>query len=221
MLRRALFLWMLVACGAADTLYAQVGVGLGGRVGTLGLGGELAVGLTERFVVRGGIGFMPYEPTLSLGDIDVDVTLPTVYNVGVDLYLNGALRIGGGMLFRSDDPEATAVFTQDQDIGGTTYTPSQLGTLLGVLDSNNRAPYVLIGFGRHTATGTGLFVDFGVAFLGDPTVRLDVIGGSLDPDTDAGLRSALDQEAADFEEDVGGYLKLFPILNIGFRIGAY
>jgi hypothetical protein len=220
MLKRSLVVLVAVASFSPLALAAQ-GLGLGGRVGTLGLGGELAIGLTDRVVARGGIGFTPFEPTMTFGDLDVSLTIPSVWNVGLDLYLNGAMRIGGGMMFRTSDPEVTGEFNQPQEIGGTTFTPGQLGTLTGVFDSNNNAPYVLIGFGRHTADGLGLFIDFGVAFVGDPDVRLDATGGSLDPDTDPTLRNALDQEAAEFEDDVRGYLKFWPVLSIGFRLGAY
>lgn len=219
MLKRAFTFWIVVASTGPAAAMAQ-GLGVGGRVGTLGLGGEAAVGLTDRLVIRGGVGVVPVEPTMTFGDVEVSLSLPTVYNVGVDLYLNSALRIGGGMLFRSADPEVTGEFSEPQDIGGTTFTPVELGTLTGVFDSNDSAPYVLIGFGRHTAAGVGLFVDFGVAFMGDPDVRLDASGGSRDPDTDATLRNALDQEAMEFEDDMRGYLKVWPILSIGVRLGA-
>lgn len=219
MLKRAFAFSMVVLSTAPAAATAQ-GLGLGGRVGTLGLGGELAIGLTDRLVIRGGVGLVPVEPTMTFGDLDVTLSLPTVYNVGVDLYLNSALRIGGGMLFRSRDPRVTGEFNEPQDIGGTTFTPAELGTLTGVFDSSDSAPYVLLGFGRHTEEGVGLFVDFGVAFMGDPDVRLDASGGSRDPSTDATLRDALDREAAEFEDDMRGYLKIWPILSLGVRLGA-
>ena len=193
------------------------GVGVGARVGTLGLGGEAAVGVTERIVVRGGLGFTPFEPDATFDEIDVTLTLPTWYNAGVDLYLNGAMRIGGGMLFKADDPELLGEFNQPQDIGGTTYTPQELGTLTGVIDSSDSVPYVLLGFGKHTAPGFGLFLDLGVAFLGEPDVRLDASGGTVSDDPST--QSALDQEAEDFEADMRTYLRFWPILSMGLRIG--
>ena len=219
MVRRTLLLLAVLGLAAPERTAAQ-DVGLGVRVGTLGLGGELAVGLTERVVLRGGLGFVPIEPTMTFSEVDVKLSLPTVYNVGLDLYLNSAMRVGGGVLFRSTDPEVSGDFSEPQEIGGLTFSPQQLGTLTGVFDSNDRAPYVLIGFGRHTASGTGLFVDFGLVFVGEPTVALSATGGTLSDDLDP-LRSALDREAAEFEEDMRDYLRIFPILSLGFRLGAY
>jgi hypothetical protein len=198
---------------------AAQGVGLGFRAGTLGFGAEAAVGLGERVVARGGIGWNPYEPDISLSEIDVTAVLPTWYNAGLDVYLNGALRVGAGFLFKPDDPTLSAVFTQNQEVGGQTFTPQQIGTLVGVIDSRDEVPYILLGFGRHTLPGVGLFVDFGVAFLGEPDFRLDAEGGSLDSDSGP-LRDALDTEAQEFEDDAGSYLRFWPILNLGLRIGV-
>lgn len=193
-------------------------IGVGGRVGTLGLGAEAAVALTDRVVVRGGLGLMPVEPSLTVSDIDVTLELPTWYNVGVDLYVTGAMRIGGGLLFKADDPTLTGVFTTDQDIGGQTFTPQEIGTLIAVIDSKGQVPYALIGFGKHTAPGVGLFFDLGVAFLGAPDFRLSAEGGTLSDDSGP-FRDALDAEAAQFEEDSGRYLEFWPILSLGLRIG--
>ena len=77
------------------------GFGVAGRVGTLGVGGEVALGLTSAFVIRGGAGVSPFEPSVTINDVDVTLKLPQWYNVGADLYLGGSFRIGGGMLFMS------------------------------------------------------------------------------------------------------------------------
>jgi len=218
MMKRLLPL-VLFALSAPSVVAAQGGLGFGARVGTLGLGGEVAIGLTERLVVRGGLGITPLEPSATFNAVDVSLKLPTVYNVGLDLYLNGAVRIGGGILFRRQDPQVTGNFNAPQDIGGTTYAPQEIGTLTGVIASNRKAPYVLIGFGRHTAPGVGLFLDLGVAFMGDPSVSLSARDGTLSPDAEP-LKSSLAQEAADFESDMRGYLRFWPILSLGIRVGA-
>jgi len=214
--RTVVLLGVLLTAPAAVS--AQ-GLGFGAFAGTLGIGGEAAIGVTDRFVVRGGYGFIPYEPSVTVSDLELTLDLPSSFHVGVDLYLNNAFRLGGGVLWRSDDPSVEGVFTTDQDLGGTTYTPAQIGTLTGVFDARDRAPYVLIGFGRHTQPGVGLFVDLGVAFVGEPDITLGATGGSLNPSTDAGFRSALDQEATDMEQDVGSYMKFWPWLNLGIRVG--
>jgi len=217
MTKKCVLVLMTAGCLAIPVAGAAQSLGIGGRVGTLGLGGEAALSVGERLVVRGGIGLIPFEPSATFDDLDVTLTLPTWYNVGVDVYLNGAIRLGAGVLFKSQDPELVGTFNTSQDIGGTTFTPQQLGTLTGVIDSSDRAPYVLLGFGKHTAPGVGLFLDLGVAFMGDPKVSLDASGGTLSDDP--ATQSALDREAENFERDMRTYLRFWPILSLGLRIG--
>lgn len=216
-MRKHVLALVVAVCGLPPAAATAQGLGVGARGGTLGLGGELAIGLTDRFVVRGGIGLSPFEPNATFDEIDVALSIPTWYNAGVDLYVNGAMRIGGGILMKRDEPELKGELSAPQDIGGTVFAPQELGTLTGVIDSSDRALYLLIGFGRHTAPGTGLFLDLGVAFLGDPDVTLAASGGTLSGDP--ATQTALDQEAQRFEDDMRTYLRFWPILSLGLRIG--
>lgn len=215
--RCALILLLAFGFVPAQPLDGQ-GLGVGGRVGTLGIGGEAAVELGDRVVLRGGLGLTPFEPKATLDEMDVTLKLPTWYNAGLDFYLNGAMRIGAGILFKAEDPSLVGRFNSPQDIGGNTYTPQEIGTLTGVIDSSDRVPYVLLGFGKHTTPGIGLFIDLGVAFLGDPEVRLESSGGTLS--NDPAMQDALDREADNFERDMRTYLRFWPILSIGLRIGV-
>lgn len=202
---------------AVPAAVSAQGLGIAARAGTLGVGAEIALGLTNWFVIRGGAGLMPFEPSTSIEDIDVTLILPEWFNVGVDVYLGGSFRIGGGVLFKSDDPRVEGNFTTDQDIGGRSFTPAELGTLTGVLSSRDKAPYALIGFGNHISSGIGLFLDLGVAFLGEPEINLYATEGTfLDR---AELDSRLAAEARDWEESAGSYLNYWPIFNLGVRIG--
>jgi hypothetical protein len=214
---RAVVLALATSATLAAAAEGQT-LGIGGRAGTLGLGAEAAIALTDRVVVRGGLGFTPLEPALTLGDIDVGIEVPRWYNVGLDLYLNGAFRVGGGVLFKGDDARLTARFTTDQELGGQTFTAQEIGELIAVLDSRDRVPYALVGFGKHTAPGVGLFVDVGVALMGSPRFLLGTEGGTLADDTGP-LRTALDAEAAEFEADAPRYLEYWPIFSLGVRIG--
>jgi len=206
--------------------FAEAQFGLAGRAGTLGLGAEAALGVGERLVLRGGVGFMPFE--LDVSDdleagtgVDATLTLPsTMYNIGADLYLGSSFRIGGGMLFRSDDPELTVTLTGSAttEIGDETYTATEVSEIQGFLISKSSAPYVLIGFGKHTSSGIGLFVDLGVAFMGTSEVELSASGDPTivnSPEFQAELR----QEETNIQEDIGTYTEYWPILNIGLRFG--
>lgn len=214
--------WVVVAAGLAlmgsmpRAVEAQLGVAA--RGGSLGLGADAGLALGERLVIRGGVGVLPFEITGTLDDIEMTLELPrTWYNLGVDLYLTGPMRIGAGFLFKSDDVLLSATPTTPQEIGGQEFTPEQIGTLTGTLDNGDRAPYVLIGFGKHTASGFGLTLDLGLAFQEETLVTLDASGGTLSDDPQ--FRDRLDAEETRIENDLPTYIDLWPILSLGFRIG--
>lgn len=90
---------------------------------------------------------------------------------------------------------------------------------MGTLDSADASPYVLIGFGRHTNTDFGLFLDPGVAFLGEPEVLLEVTEGNPVVINDATFQARLRQEETNVEDEVGTYLPYWPIVSIGLKLG--
>ncbi len=197
------------------------GFGIAARAGTLGVGGEVALGLTDAFVIRGGFGVIPVEPTATIDDIEFTLTLPEKWiTIGADLYLGSSFRIGAGMLFKPDDPTLVGDITGSTsvEIGDVTYTASDVAQLTGTLDSKDQAPYVLIGFGRHTASGIGLFLDLGAAFIGEPEVGLAATGNSVVVNS-AEFQSELRKQETNIEDDLGSYIKVWPILDIGLRIG--
>ncbi|NNF11679.1 MAG: hypothetical protein HKN72_00535 [Gemmatimonadetes bacterium] len=204
---------------AATTPASAAGqLGVAARAGTLGIGGEVALAFTDRIVVRGGAGRTSYLVTTTFDGVRMEVDLPeSWYNAGLDLYLNGVFRIGGGVLFKPDDASMVGRLEGSVDIGGQTFTPQEVGTLTGTIVSKDRAPYVLVGLGKHTAAGFGLSLDIGAAFTGEPRVTLEAEGGTY-PDQ-AELDSRLDQEAMDFEGDMKTYLKIWPIVSLGLRLG--
>lgn len=220
MRKRFLVLTAALVAVAPAALSAQ-GFAVAGRVGTLGLGAEAALGLSPKFQVRGGLGLMPLEPTATIDDIEFTIGLPdTWFNIGADLFLGGGFRIGGGMLFKPDDPTLAGELTETASIqiGDQTYTRTEVAQLDGVIDSKDQAPYVLLGFGRHAAPGVGLFLDLGVAFVGEPEVLLSATG-TPEVVNSAEFQAELRKQEQQTEDDLGSYLKLWPILNFGVKIG--
>lgn len=224
-MRKTLFALVTVATLAIPSL-AEAQLGLAGRAGTLGLGGEAALSLAPAFVIRGGMGFTPIEFNVSsfwdLGDdVETKLKIPSSYNIGADLYMGSSFRIGGGMLFKPDDLEATASVGSSGtiEIDGVPYDASQVSEVRGVLVSKSQAPYVLIGFGKHTSSGVGLFLDLGMAFTGDPTVELTAEGDQSVIDSPE-FQGHLAAEQQSLQDDLPTYAKYWPILNLGVRVGV-
>jgi hypothetical protein len=207
-----------LTAGLLPAAASAQGIGVGARAGTLGVGGEVAVGLTSKFAIRGGFGVLPVEFSRTYSDVEytVEPTSPLA-NIGVDFYpLGTSLRIGAGMLFLSQPTKLGGEFTGTVEIGDQTYTGDDVGTLSGELDHGSSAPYAIIGFGSHTGRGIGIFLDLGAAFMTDPALRLEASGPIAD---DPQFEQNLERERAAAEEGAKDFLKILPIASIGIRIG--
>jgi hypothetical protein len=221
-MRKALVIAVVCAAAAApSTAGAQTGVGLGVKAGTMGVGVEAAIGLGSSLALRGGAALLPINLDPTYSDIEFELDMPDSYlNVGLDFYPGGGpFRIGGGLLFKPDEPTLRGSFTEAQDIGGQEYTPEQIGTLIGEIDSSSTAPYVLVGFGRHTSTGFGFFTDIGVAILEEPTLSIRQEGGSLSNAQRAEFNQRLEVERVRIQDDLGDWLRIYPIVQMGIRLG--
>ncbi len=228
-----LTLFVLIA-SQPISLSAQ-GIGVAARAGTMGVGPEVSLGFYERFAVRGGFGkmdwdFMPEIPTspfgLNFGLPGVDASLtetkalfPETINVGADIYLPANLRITGGLLLQTGEIglEGTVGSAGTIAVGSKNYQAADLETFKGTLSENkNYIPYASIGLGNHSERGFGLFTEIGAAFHGKRILTLSATGnqnvvGSAD------FQTELAKESTSLQEKLDSYLKVWPILSIGFR----
>ncbi len=190
-------------------------IGITGRAGSLGLGGEVNLDFNSRLGVRGGIGSIPVQPSATFENIKYTIKPPsTLSNVSVDLYpAGGSFRLSGGLMFKHDiglDAEPTGTY----ELNGTQYAGSQVGTLSAAFAYTSTAPYATMGF---AARGHfGFTFDFGAAFMGEPTVRLTANGPIA---SDLSFQQNLREEELKIQTDAGKYMKILPILSLGLHIG--
>jgi hypothetical protein len=161
---------------------------------------------------------VPLSYTGDVEDVNyrVESTSP-MKNIGVDFYPGFFdLRLGGGLLFISNPTTFDARYSGTIDINGQTYTDAEVGALRGELDHGSAAPYAIIGLGRQTNKGIGIFLDVGAAFLEEQRMSYTSTGAlSSDPTFQANLAA----EASEIEDEVNKYVKVFPILSAGIRFG--
>ncbi|MDH5591023.1 MAG: hypothetical protein OEZ65_09480 [Gemmatimonadota bacterium] len=210
---------VMIALPTSGTAQA---LGAGVRAGTLGMGGEVALGLGERVVVRAGAGYMPMSPATTIDEIPFTLTLPSAwYTAGMDIYLAGTLRIGGGMLVRRGgfSLEADLSSAAGTTLGSQVYTDLEVFALTAELDTPERAPYVVLGFGNHTSGRPGLFLDLGVVMSDQPNVNLSVQGDPVVVGSAAFLADLAAQEDA-LSAQAPTYLRFWPVVSLGFRIGT-
>jgi hypothetical protein len=206
------------------SLAANADVGVSLRAGTLGLGADFNVGLTERLNLRLGYSLYDYDETLE----DTDVT----YEGELKLRNASALldwhAFGGGFRVSFGGVGAgTEVDVVGQPTGGTyeigdrVFTAAQVGSLTGKIEMGNSvAPYLGIGWGNtvdEAGRVTFLF-DLGVVYMGSPEVSLvATCGTSVPAVTCAQLQDEVQQEEAELQDDATDY-ELYPVVGIGLAI---
>jgi hypothetical protein len=168
--------------------------------------------------VRGGLGSFIFDFTGDYGEVEYTVTPPSMTGtLGIDLYPGGgSFRLMAGIMFRDGDFEMESGNITEHgpiEIGDGEYT--EPGTLHGTLATKSTAPFLGIGFGRHTDGGFGFFVDLGVAFVGEAEVTLEAQGPIA---TVPGFQEDLEREAQFIEDEAAPYLKYWPILSLGVKI---
>jgi hypothetical protein len=214
-MRKTPWIALLLLFLAAPPVVSAQGFAIGARAGTLGLGGEVALGLSDVIALRGGFGVFPYEYDGEFDGETYTVTFPTsIWSAGIDIYLGGGpIRLMGGVMGRSGDLEIESEFSGSRTIGDNTYTSS--GTLTGVLAQKSTVPFAGIGFGKHTSGGFGFFLDLAAAFTGEPDVNVSVTGpvAAL-----PGIQQDVNREAEKIKDDAGSLLKIWPIVSLGFKI---
>jgi hypothetical protein len=213
----AAFLLALAAGAAPPFVASAQSVGLAGRAGMFGLGGEANVDFGRHFGVRGGIGAVPLNVTGTLSNVDFEMQPPSALgNIGADVYpLGGHFRLSGGLLFKHDISMSARV-TGTIDINGHTYSAAQAGTISGTMAWSSTAPYATLGWSGR-GKGFGAFFDIGGAFLGDPTLTLTSNGAAYQ--SNAQFRSDLAAEQTKDQQDAAKYLKVLPLFSFGIRWG--
>ncbi len=211
MSRRITIFLLLCFLAALDSTHAaKFGVGL--RAGTQGAGAEFGVGITERFSVRTGYYSMSlpasYQETVVVYDGDVKLG-----GLGViaDFHpFKGGFHVSAGVFSNENGISISATPSTAMNIGGTLYTPAEIGTLTGRVSFGDTATYVGFGWGRITGKKR-------ISFLGDLGV-LKQGSARVDLTSSSGLIALVDltTEMSDIEAGIG--YDLWPVVSFGLGI---
>jgi hypothetical protein len=201
------------AAPAAPVDDSATGIGLTAKVGTLGLGADLTVGVNHylglRLEVNGGSYSDTYED--DDGSIKGDIEWLT-YGALLDLYpAGGGFRISAGGLANKNKVKLSADVTDTVDLDGHGYW---LSDLHGEATFNELAPYVGIGYGNAVGAGQRwhFACDFGVMFQGEPEITASATAS--DPAIQGEVNRALDREVEDIQDDANAF-KYYPVISVG------
>jgi len=192
------------------------GLAIAGKASTLGLGGELAAGITDNVNARVGMNMLGFDVEEEIDDVEYDIGLDfSSFSALVDWHVfDGSFRITGGVVSMNHelDLEGTGPAAETVEIGDGTYTWATVGTLSGSVEVDDLAPYVGIGWGDLLSAkkNWGFYCDFGVVFTGSPDVKLTNIGGTGAP----GLPADLAKERDDIKDELEAF-EFYPVISLG------
>lgn len=187
---------------------------VGAKIGLLGLGVEYAYRVNDLITVRGGINGASYtfDDTKSAIDYELKLDFDSL-SVGVDFHpMKGAFRLSLGALQNDNSIVAQSNPTQSFNVGGTTYTAAEVGTLRGAIEFDSFAPYAAIGWDFMRDRAFGVSLDLGLVSQGAPTVSLTASGPILG---DPQFADDLATEQRELQSSLDDF-DLYPFANLGF-----
>lgn len=210
---------MASLCAVISTACVSMpGVGVGVTGGTTGLAAEVKANPlpSSRLLLRGSYNFAEFSGDIESDGVEYDGDF-TLSNFGAFADVapfGGPFYISGGAYIGEKGADLVATPATDVNIGGMTFTPAQVGSLLGTAEFNDVAPYAGIAFDNfaNSIGGWSFNARAGVMFVGSAEVNLTSADGLLS--SDPVLLSELREEIESIEEDAEDY-KYFPVLTIG------
>lgn len=198
-------LTFVAALAAAGSVHA---FGVGARVGTTGVGGDVGWSLAPTLSARVGYSALSWSKDVSTDAVRYDGKLKLSNLSGmIDFSPLGPFRLTGGLIYNGNK----------YDMHGA---PSGGGSIDGTLKSGKSlAPYLGVGYGNVAGKGVNFYADFGVMFQGSPKASLTA---NCSPSMSAGACAALRAQAADEQgrlEDKLKSFKYYPVANIGLTVG--
>jgi hypothetical protein len=192
-------------------------VAIGAEVGTAGFGPVVIVTASKNFTATLGYTWLSYTRNTSSSDADYDGKLKFS---NVQAILNwhpfaGGFHVSAGA-FLSDNKVTVAGKPKGDttyDIGNTTYTAAQVGTLSGnVKLAKGAVPYVGLGWAKKPLNGGfGAFFDVGVLISSTPKASLSATGPiASDPTFQANLQTEEQSVNSDLKS-----LRYYPVLQFG------
>ena len=210
-LRLVLAATILMASGTAS---ADFGVGV--KAGTLGLGIEGRWAPLPWFDIRAGANQYDYDDSGSHAGVPYDATLAldTYFVTGNIRAPLSPLRLTIGAFSNGNELQLVSQDTggANFDIGGSTFTPADVGSLTSTTSFNSTAPYLGFGFDFELFDKAGLNLDFGVLWQGEPTVTIEADGLAANLPS---FQTALEAERLELQDDISDY-KAWPVVSLAF-----
>jgi hypothetical protein len=209
---------LAVAIAASAVLYAgaaaaqQTSVGV--SAGTPGIGLELGYDLNDTIGLRANGNFFSMSKDVESDGTNYDGKLK-LFSMGLlgDFYMfDSGFRLTGGAYYNKNRVNLTATPTSNTEIGGTIYTPAEIGSLTGRARYNKFTPYAGLGYTSNRGEpGLSFVFDAGVMFQGRPDITLTGNGAIT---STPGFQADLERERQEIADDLK-WTRFYPAVRLG------
>jgi hypothetical protein len=210
-------------------------IGVGVKVGSLGVGGEVAVRVLHRANVRFGFSGLGLGYNFNRDQINYGARVRMEgAQATFDYFLIGGFRISpGALLYNGTQITGTASVLSGNTftLNSVSYESSATQPVTGSLGVTFRkaAPVLLFGLGNLIPRGSrrwSISSDFGVAFSGSPNAKLNLTGLACPPGITSGptcldvatnptIHANVIAEQSSVNDKVK-FFKIYPVFSIGF-----
>jgi len=216
--------YLTVAAGcllavSTTTARAESGdISIGLKGGTLGLGVEAGVDLTEDFVLRGGINYLTFDFDSTISSIDYNFE-PEFFSGSLllDWYpFSSSFRLSAGAYLNNNTVAVEGTYRSELLPPEFASYAGQLSQakVMGTVDFNSLAPYVGLGWtSNQHDQGWGVNMDLGIMFQGAPNVSELHIADPWGIGTDPRLNEFLDAERQAIEDELDKF-QYYPVASI-------
>src|SRR5882672_7309058 len=210
-----LFAAILVPASAA-----QADAGVGARVGTMGIGGDVGFDVAPTLSARVGYSAFSWARHEHSSDVSYKSKLKLSNFSGLLDWSPAPtpFRLTGGLVFGDNKytlQSEGGTFTTN----GHTYNSNDASLSGAVKPGRRLAPYLGAGYGNVSGKGVNFYFDLGVIFHGSPKATINAsCGAALSAAACAQLQSDAADESRRLEDKLSKY-KYYPVANIGITVG--
>jgi hypothetical protein len=208
-------------------------VGIGVKVSSFGVGGEIAARVVHRANVRAGFGIFSYSDSFTKDGVPYSAQLDLKTVEGhFDIFpWAGKFHVSPGVITYVGDPISARVLIlggKSFTLGGVTYYSDAAAPVNGngKINFNQAAPMITVGWGNLVPRNHNHFVfsfEAGVAFQGSPKTALALAGNVCDAAavncrsvaSDPTVQSNIVSEERKFNNSLS-FLQAYPVISAGF-----
>jgi len=211
-------MYLLAAAGVllvAGNATANDSMWFGAKAGSLGIGAEGIWRPIPWLDFRAGVNRFDYEDDGAQAGIAYDATLElqTTYATANLLFPISPMRLTVGAFDNGNELVMESQAAEFYNIGGTTFSQAEVGTLRGRAWFDSPSPYIGIGFDFEVIGRLGLNLDLGVLWQDEPLVSLTSDGSLAN---EPAFQDALEIERQELLKETEDF-KAWPVVSLGLH----